>query len=961
MLKLLQLLFLICGIIFERENVCDDVQSKNWEALEMEMILNPYFYPCKKWIEVKREKGKEWEEILYACKKNEEQLADFLRVRIDEDDWPEEMNCDLWKRFVFGMREAEERSIAVQKAGGMATLTSRDENTKVTVPGDDKSAWQLYRKKLESKDFKSQDIENIEASCIRILKNLSRGTEKGDPIKGLVLGNVQSGKTANMAGLMAMAADWGWNLVIILSGTIENLRKQTQSRLYSDLYNSGNLIWTSLEHLSKNSPLGQRASDLRLEDKSNQRFMTVCLKNKTRLEKLIEWLHADKNQMKRMRILIIDDEADQAGINTSDVYQSSERSTINKLLVNLVYGKTKDGKDDGAAFGAMNYVMYTATPYANCLNECGEGTLYPQDFIHCLGVPNEYIGPEQIFGMADAERDPLNIVRWIPEDEVSVIKEVHDGDSAPDKMPASLRKSVLWFICAVAALRFKGYRKPVSMLVHTSQKQAPHYAVSQLIKKWILTNKNNIVSLCREVYMMEQDFFNKEDFRKAYYEYGKPDTFIWDYPDFDDIVPYIEELTSGVRNIMLDTEGTFNYSKEIHLCIDNCYFNGVNEDGEYVRLAYPEEKLDYAPAFIIVGGNTLSRGLTLEGLVSTYFLRTVGQADTLMQMGRWFGYRPHYELFPRIWLTMKTIEKFEFLTELDKDLRDQIKQMSISDKKPLEFNLALKTSPSLIAITAKNRMQASEVCEMDFTGTDTQLTVYSRDKGVLEDNIKVADDFISSLGQGRLSVASDNAVVWDGIDFGIIKSKFFDYYKVAETSRTFNEIALLEEWVNKCTASGSLKNWSVIAVGKKPSGDIEKNWRISDKFVLGKINRTVRTSTEDTINIGVLSSKQDYIADIDPEKLSSATRAKCKDNRELNKEYRNVRQEAGVADVPLFIIYRIDKDSKAAPRSSRQDLNSPADLIGITMVIPGIRGRMTKRVHIKSMADTTVSFDESEI
>ena len=258
-------------------------------------------------------------------------------------------------------------------------------------------------------------------------------------------------------------------------------------------------------------------------------------------------------------------------------------------------------------------------------------------------------------------------------------------------------------------------------------------------------------------------------------------------------------------------------------------------------------------------------------------------------------------------------------------------------------------------------MQASEVCEMDFTGTDTQLTVYSRDKGVLEDNIKVADDFISSLGKGRLSVASENAVVWDGIDFSVIKSKFFDYYKVADTSRTFNEIALLEEWVNKCTVSGSLKNWSVIAVGKKPSSDIEKNWCISDEFVLGKINRTVRSSTEETINIGVLSSKQDYIADIDPMKLSSATRAKCKDNRELNKEYRNVRQEAGVADVPLFIIYRIDKDSKAAPRSSRQDLNSPADLIGITMVIPGIRGRMTKRVHIKSMADTTVSFDESEI
>ena len=927
----------------------------------MEMHLNPYFEPCKRWVKGKREREKTWDEIYFACKKDDEQLAEFLRVRIEEDDWPEEMNCDLWKALVFGMKNAEEKSIAIEKAGGMATLTSRDENTRVTVPGDEKSAWQLYRKRLECKEFKEIDINNIETSCIRILKNLSRETKKDEPIKGLVLGNVQSGKTANMAGLMAMAADWGWNLVIILSGTIENLRKQTQLRLYSDLYNTGNLIWTSLEHLSKNSPLGQRASDLRFEDNSNQRFMTVCLKNKGRLEKLIEWLHADKNQMKRMKILVIDDEADQAGINTCDMMQSNERSTINKLLINLVHGKNKDGSDDNSEFAAMNYVMYTATPYANCLNECGDGTLYPQDFIHCLRVPNEYIGPEQIFGMRDAERDPLNIIRDISDEEIDIIKSVHNGDSAPDKMPKSLKNAVLWFISSVAALRYKGYKKPVSMLVHTSQKQEQHYAVSQLIKNWINANKNIIVDLCRKQYLEEKNVFTKDDFRKSYYEYGRKDDSIWDYPDFDAIIPYIKELIGGVRNIMMDTEGVLNYSKEIHLCIDNCSFNGVGSDGEYVRLAYPEEKLDYAPAFIIVGGNTLSRGLTLEGLVSTYFLRTVGQADTLMQMGRWFGYRPHYEMFPRIWLTSKTVEKFEFLTELDRDLRDQINQMSISNKKPLEFNLALTTSPSLLKITAKNRMQASEICEIDFTGTDTQLTVYSKDKEVLENNIRATENFISTLGQGRMSQMVDNTVVWDDIGFDIIKNKFFNFYKVAETSRAFNELGLLEEWVKKCTAAGQLKSWHVIAVGKNPDKLCDKNWCLPNGVIIGKINRTVKSSTDETINIGVLSSKQDYIADIEVGNLSCETREKCKETTTLNKIYRDVREEGKVADVPLFILYRIDKDSKAASRGTRRDLNSPADLIGITMVIPGIRGRKKQRMRIKQAVYTADSFDESEI
>ena len=927
----------------------------------MEMILDVQYEACKRWIKTKREKGKSWEAIFYACKKNDEQLADFLKIRIEEDDWPEDLSCENWKVFVGRMKEAEEKSIAIQKAGGMATITSKDENTRVTVPEDDRTAWQLYKKRLASKGFKAQDIDNIENSCIRILKNLSWKTKKEEPVKGLVLGNVQSGKTANMAGLMAMAADWGWNMVIILSGTIESLRKQTQNRLYSDLYNSGNLTWTSLEHLSKTSPRGQKSSDLRFEENSNQRYMTVCLKNKTRLEKLIEWLQTDEKQMHSMRILVIDDEADQAGINTSDVYQSNERSTINKLLLNLVQCRNKKGENINSNFGAMNYVMYTATPYANCLNELGDDTLYPKDFIHCLCVPNEYIGPEQIFGLVDADRDPLNIVRCISDEEVEQIKEIHNGNSDTSSMPIGLRNSILWFINGVSALRYIGYNKPISMLVHTSQKQAQHFYVATIIKKWIIKNRNNIIILCKEVYDIEKNSYTKADFRNSYYEYGKPDNFIWDYPDFDELVPYIRDLVADVTNIMMDSDGGFNYSKEIHLCVDNCSFNGVSEDGEHVRIAYPEEQLDFAPAFIIVGGNTLSRGLTLEGLISTYFLRTVRQADTLMQMGRWFGYRPHYELFPRIFLTQKTQEQFEFLTELDKDLREQIKQMSICNQTPLEFNLALKSSPSLIAITAKNRMQSAETCEMDFSGTDTQLTVYSKNKLDLENNIVVTEKFLTLLGDGRNSLINENAIVWDSIDFDIILKNFLSLYSVASTSRAFNEIALLTEWVNKATQSGVLRKWNVIVIGKKVKEISDNNWFLPNGKVIGKINRTIKTETDETMNIGVLSNKQDYIVDIMPENLSNQMKQQINNINALNKIYTDIRKEAGVGDVPLFIIYRIDKNSKANSRSKRKSLNMPTDLIGITMVIPGIRGKMTKRVHLKLSSNDSLNFGESEI
>ncbi len=128
----------------------------------MEMILDVQYEACKRWIKTKREKGKSWEAIFYACKKNDEQLADFLKIRIEEDDWPEDLSCENWKVFVGRMKEAEEKSIAIQKAGGMATITSKDENTRVTVPEDDRTAWQLYKKRLASKGFKAQDIDNIE-------------------------------------------------------------------------------------------------------------------------------------------------------------------------------------------------------------------------------------------------------------------------------------------------------------------------------------------------------------------------------------------------------------------------------------------------------------------------------------------------------------------------------------------------------------------------------------------------------------------------------------------------------------------------------------------------------------------------------------------------------------------------------------------------------------------------------
>ena len=160
-----------------------------------------------------------------------------------------------------------------------------------------------------------------------------------------------------------------------------------------------------------------------------------------------------------------------------------------------------------------------------------------------------------------------------------------------------------------------------------------------------------------------------------------------DYPEYDEIAAQVRIiLGDGISHIQLGDDGDLTYHKGIHLCIDNCVNNGIS-DGMHVRLAYPEsgKMPSPAPAFIVVGGATLSRGLTLEGLMSTFFIRSVGQADTLMQMGRWFGYRKNYELLPRIWMTEKTKEQFEFLSALDQELRDEIQYMDINGRSPADY------------------------------------------------------------------------------------------------------------------------------------------------------------------------------------------------------------------------------------------------------------------------------------
>jgi hypothetical protein len=229
---------------------------------------------------------------------------------------------------------------------------------------------------------------------------------------------------------------------------------------------------------------------------------------------------------------------------------------------------------------------------------------------------------------------------------------------------------------------------------------------------------------------------------------------IKNYPLFESIEPYIREMIeAGVQHILLnEEESKFEYSKGIHLCVDNCRNNFVHEN-MVLRLIYPDKSKDkeiikHSPAFIVIGGSTLSRGLTLEGLTTSYFIRTTMLADALMQMGRWFGFRRGYELLPRLWLSERVCNQFKFLTVLDSDLREELRNMESLGMSPKEYAPRLDSFPNfaMIKATSKQKMQKSIEIDRDFSNKKGQITKFINDDRIIENNYEKAVAYINSLG-----------------------------------------------------------------------------------------------------------------------------------------------------------------------------------------------------------------------
>lgn len=551
--------------------------------------------------------------------------------------------------------------------------------------------WTRYRRLLAEQDFSGPVLATIDEVTDRIL-GLAENPEKPGAWdrRGMVVGHVQSGKTANYTGLVCKAADAGYQVIIVIAGIHNNLRSQTQRRI-----DSGFIGFDSTRLLEKKpdaeSIVGVGRFDssrrpntftnvLRDFDKKiatgvgipleNLRHPVVFVikKNSTTLRNLIEWLkeHNARRGTKSISspMLLIDDEADNASINVAK--GAEEASRINGQIRSLL-----------RIFDRSTYVGYTATPFANIFidpeseHDMVGDDLFPRDFIVSLDPPDNYFGARKVF-IDEADR----IIRHI-DDHEAVLPLKHKKGHAVSGLPGSLVDSMRTFVLARGIRLARGQTdRHNSMLVNVSR----FTDVQGSVRSEVHAALNRMRSSLRVNGALPPDQAIKDPeiaaLKRVFdVEYGACGV-LW-----TDLLSRLHDSIAPVNVVAVNSNSSGTLDYEGHDA-------GLN--------------------VIAVGGFSLSRGLTLEGLVVSYFLRNSMMYDTLMQMGRWFGYRPGYEDLCRIWMPREAEGWYAHVTESIEELREELRRMEVAGATPAEFGLKVRSHPDTLIVTARNKMGSSQ-------------------------------------------------------------------------------------------------------------------------------------------------------------------------------------------------------------------------------------------------------------
>lgn len=768
----------------------------------------------------------------------------------------------------------------------------------------DRHYWRRYRDYLESK-LSDVVVDGVDEDTEEIL-GLLEDPQRSDPWdrRGLVVGHVQSGKTGNYSGLICKAADAGYKIIIVLAGMHNNLRSQTQIRLEESF-----LGYETTIDCDPGFPIGVAdfGEDLKTHSATTRAnngdfskvrsrsfpgispeerpWLFVVKKQKTVLTALLQWINSrvadstdasdGRKLVTKLPLLMIDDEADHASVDTGEQLFNDDGTpdgehqpkTINSLIRQILH-----------AFSRKAYVGYTATPFANIFihhksktDKEGED-LFPRSFIINLSAPSNYVGPARMFGKMTKEgrtkglplsRSILDHYNqdsdsgWMPPKHKKTHKPIYESEEG---IPPSLREAIFSFVLACATRELRGHTSQhSSMLIHVTRFIDVQNQVRDQVEATVRSMKQRI---SREI--------GAEDTLKQLRK-------LWD----DDFLPIRDQVAA------LSTEEECppqmpDWSEILAVLPD------VLEDIEVRSInGTAKDALDYATPgaalkVIAVGGDKLSRGLTLEGLCVSYFVRTTKMYDTLMQMGRWFGYRPGYLDLCRLYTSPDLVQWFGHIAEAAEELREEFDFMAEAKLTPEQYGLKV-LSHEVLTVTSPLKMRNSQTLSLSYSGTRPQTILFHRDAKIHQQNLDATDSLVLSLGDGweespryerdGESDAWPSARLWKNVNASEVLTFLGSY--ATHPNATSAKAEMLSEFISKMVATGQLTKWSVALLGGgNGAGDehIFPSCPPSNSYFIRKTEDSADPDRVDprSFAIGVLTGPKDEGIDLDDETWRNA-------------------------------------------------------------------------------------------
>ncbi|WP_320782321.1 Z1 domain-containing protein [Streptomyces sp. CRN 30] len=643
--------------------------------------------------------------------------------------------------------------------------------------------WESYEQKLRDKGWSDAAVASLDEASRAVVERLNDPEQPtARQAKGLVVGYVQSGKTANFTGVAAKALDAGYRLVIVLGGTLNLLRAQTQRRLDMELIGQENILrgadpsdidslvgvdyvgddddWprfvrhggrpsvlgafdierlTTRDNDYKSLAQGIRALEFEKRDPTRPLCdpanlhhaaarVLVVKKNKSVLTKLVKDLKQIHGILGELPALIIDDESDQASVNTTDPKKwdrgSVERTAINGLISQLL-----------SLLPRAQYVGYTATPFANVFVDPGDAEdIFPSDFLISLPRPTGYMGVQEFHDLNSSV--PAHERTHANSQEKAHVRGIYDstGDRLQEAMDAFVLSGALKLFRADHGVPDGPFRHH-TMLAHASVRKDDHADLALRINSmWHEAGYNSTAGHNRLAELWAADFAPVAHARAA--ELPAPDSYA-------QLRPYVNRarqlIGSGGQPVIVVNGDTDRYFDQLDLDFD--------------RTPHVWK--------ILVGGTKLSRGFTVEGLTVTYYRRTTQQADTLMQMGRWFGFRPGYQDLVRLYIgreepfgrdrTADLYEAFEAICRDEETFREQLAQYAVMvDGEPQVTPMQV---PPLVAQhlpwvrpSARNKMFNAELVEIRSPGRPIEPASYPLSGAALTRNTERWRPVLARLG-----------------------------------------------------------------------------------------------------------------------------------------------------------------------------------------------------------------------